>query len=506
MNSSPQVIILNKQPFTWIALLLLSFANILFLCGWFHPLIASILSLGILLFIIVILVRNSSKIGDQQMTLDKVGVCKLIAVALGLFAFLFSSGFAGYFPTNYDQLVFRQALFINLVEAPWPLVLPNGKEMTYYLAGVLPPAFLARFVDEGMRQWVLLTYIYAVLLVAYVLASFYIKRISLSFFLMLCFVQDPVREVALRLIHYISIYCDVNMNLLGSWISQSCVLRNTSLSGSIGAFNSTIYVVLALSLILTLRSSRLLAIPCILALLIPITPLGALASLPVALYFYLPELKLKKLTSALLGVSFASILVACSAIYFLRSDNDSLVVGLAWLVQPWQEFTFPLTRQILSALLLVLPLVFVRKKDKIAHILWCQFLLSLVYIGSNGTTAHAMLNELWLKGIVVYGFLAFCLWAIEWHRMRKLRYAMCLVIIMGFALYVKNQAIHFSPQREVQDAWNGHLNHSDSFFDQSIPKTKASLIDGFILDRSGESEYHFPGKVFPAAPGADYAP
>lgn len=88
----------------------------------------------------------------EENALSRKHILSLFACAGIIALFLVVGGMVGYFPTHGDSWAFRQALYTNLFQEDWPLILPNGREMTYYLAGMLPPAALAKFLPDSMKQ------------------------------------------------------------------------------------------------------------------------------------------------------------------------------------------------------------------------------------------------------------------------------------------------------------------------------------------------------------------
>lgn len=132
----------------------LAIPNLLFLMGWFTPLVA--VAVGVLLIVNVgrecmLLHASAGETAAEGKAWKKVLLLSGIAFLL-ILNFL-TGGIVGIFNIHPDYFIFRQALFCNLRDAAWPVILPDGREMSYYLSNMLPPALMARVLPASWGQW-----------------------------------------------------------------------------------------------------------------------------------------------------------------------------------------------------------------------------------------------------------------------------------------------------------------------------------------------------------------
>ncbi len=175
---------------TVISLLYLALPCMLFFSSWFTPWVAWPVNLGIFLTLYV----YARKGGDcrQRWTPGIRGCTGLLFTATACAACFFASGLTGYITPHPDVQIFREALYNNLIQDPWPLVLPDGKEMSYYLAGMLPPALLARLTEDYTLQRVLALLWYTLgTFLALLLFFCRHQKFSLLFVLFIVAFKDP---------------------------------------------------------------------------------------------------------------------------------------------------------------------------------------------------------------------------------------------------------------------------------------------------------------------------
>ena len=502
---------ISKRSLIILSFLYLLLQTGLFLQGWFSPLIANGLIIATLAALYGYTMTSGRLDASDQWIMNGTDItCSLLAV-LVLATILIVGGMIGGFPSHADFLYFRQALYLNLIHAPWPLVLPNGKEMSYYLAAMLPPAMLARILPTGWQQMPLLLNTLFPLTLTLLLFWQGRKKTSLLFlFMLLCF-SDPLRlpfhprtEPFLEpLFAQLEKISGLDVRILTSWYASRTLIAPTITS--IGMYNSFPSTLLVAAMLPHLRQSRGL-IPLCIALLVPISPLGAIACMPIALWALAPGKEqiynCRSLCILLLFSLLSLLLVAATAVYFLRADSDVNVVATAWQVKGHSFWIFYL-RYFAGALLLILPLWPTRKRDNLYRVTALSaFLLPLLYIGSVKLSPGIWgFNELTLKGAIVYTLILGGMWCDDWKRLGSIRWLMVFWMIIVTGIYLKKQVTSFDIHHPVEDMWNGHLCHDRLFLKQSIPNVKAPLIPGVILRKSGESEEHFPGSILPKADG-----
>ncbi len=509
MTAQPSRYSIYLAPFIWIALLLLASGNILFFVGWFEPIIATIASLAILGGIFYLMRRITPSLREYTLSLSLWDLSKFAIGSLLLLICISTAGFIGYFPTDWDHSIMRQAVYVNLIEAPWPVVLPNGKEFTYYIASMLPPAMLARAVDEGLRQYILLGYVYTFCLLIYVLATFYLRKVSLLLIFVLYFMADPVQELFIRFYAYIFLdFLETPITFFEYFIAANSILDTPAIGLSMGPYNSALPSLLALCLLLLVKKMRHFGIPFLIAILLPESPLGAIAIMPIALYYYLPTLSnvkalLKNSLSLILPIS----LVILSAAYFVRADNQVTILKFTWDATELEYYLAVLSLHVVATLILTLPLIFCKSIGNIKYLLFSPLLFFSIFFGCEpNSPLDFSLNEFYLKAVVIYTLLATLLWFKCWKELSYSRIIILLCCLTGIVLYVKKNLNSFNPSHQIRDDWNGHLNHDHPFFERAWPALKEqSPLSEIILNNSGESEQSLPGSLLLKAPGCDYS-
>ncbi len=490
-------------------LILLSFLYLLlqtglFLQGWFSPLIANGLILAVLGILLAYLLRFNKQDANDLWILNRKDILLTLMALSVLLCFLVMGGLLGYFFRPHDDLIcFRQALYSNLIHAPWPLVLPDGREMSYYLAAMLPPAMLARILPENWQQVPILLNTFIPLSLVLLLFWQRWKKVSLFFLLIILAFSEPSRfffpqpgtpfETTLCGIVWKILNIKDSISVL-HYFNGNYTLLPPAME-CIGAFNSNPSTLLVAALLPQLKQSRGL-IPLAVALLLPISPLGAIACMPLALWFFLSGRKIPFVSCVI-----PSLLAVTVAFYFLRIDSDINVVAPAWTVRGMRFWAFYL-RYLAGIALLIAPLWPFRKRDGLYLVTSLSaILLPLLYIGTLPEICHP--NELMLKGGIAYSLLLGSMWCEDWYLLRPIiRRCMVAWLIIVLLTYTYRTTCRFSwEQRRVNDIWNGHLCHNRLFLKQSIPDVKEPLIPGVILRKSGESEEHFPGSILPKADG-----
>lgn len=507
-NIIPSLDFVNRLPVShMLSLLVLSFPTCLFFIGWFEPWISCLF----LLFLLVYFVKGSTVHTPWPQSIVDVRKFALISVAVLLY--LSIGGLLGYFPTHGDSCQLRQAMFINMRDAAWPLILPNGKEMSYYIAGMLPPAFFARLLPNEMGQWsVLLCTAIPPLMALWIL---YNKFGHCSWLYLLLFIafQDPLCSVFrpsgtiipgrgfmagwLDEIHGMT---GIDMSILVSYYGNKTI--GACLHNCIGAYNSTPYTLLAVSLLLCARDCRWLP-ALIVALLAPISPMGAIACAPIASYLYLKHFHW---ASCWLELALPCLVAVCSFLYFFRAERTESTCSFDFLIHGKDFFIF-YSRYLCGAALLVGPLLRRRWRDGLFRVtVLTMILIPLVFIGSPPSERYQGFNELTLKGTFVFSLILSCMWFEDWKYIRKpIRIIAVVWLIASVSVYCIGQIRHFSWEHRVDDMWNGHLNHGNRFLNQSVPPTRDPILKGVLIRVGGGSEVFFPGCMLPKARGCDYS-
>ncbi len=278
------------------------------------------------------------------------------------------------------------------------------------------------------------------------------------------------------------------------------------------AYNSYAPALLVASLLLICRHRAESVLPLALALLVPLSPLGGIGLLPLVALRWWKAFRqghgsLWTLPRDFLLPLWMAFLVA---VYFLRSEGSS-VVAFSPAVLGWEEFFSRMFRIWLGWLPLLLPLCFVVRRDAFFYVLLaCCLLLPALFIGSPPSSGFQGYNELSKKSDPSYMLMVGFYWLRMWRLIPWYKYGI-LAVCWGYVgwfhvrLPIKRMGEGRNAYLQVDDCWNGHLNHDAPFLNQSVPPCREPLVPGLMLRESGASERHFPGSLLPAAPGCDYS-
>lgn len=518
---------LTKRRFWLITagLVYLGIPNLLFLIGWFTPWAATLAGGLIVAYTAraIWLMKREAVPTTGDATENRLGFhMTLLAVALSV-AFLFiTRGSIGIWPTHWDYSSFRQACIGNLRDAAWPVILPDGKEMSYFIANLLPEACLGRILPEGLHQWCIVVWsIIPIILSLMLLGTFtwggatpWGKRIAILALVLFVFV-DPLRILfpsdASAMLHKgICYFSEVTGIHLESMVAYRGVTTYTNpLSECTTAYNAVPPLLLAISMCLASGKAGRCVIPLTMSLLAALTPPGCLGLAPLALVLYYTGRDKNRgiIRQSLPEAAVPAVMMVLLAVYFTRAEGNAHVapVWVAW--GWWEELLFGCG--ILAAwALLVLPL-WARNKSNPVFLTMAGYLLvgHLLFIGSFPGDGFLGMNEFWIKSSPAYIVLLALFWVKDWSLVPRWKY----LLLAGALLYTvpKNfSIISRAGERaylDVEDDWNGHLCHDAPFLDQNVPPCKEPKIPGIMLRQAGESEWHFPGCLLPHAPGCDYS-
>lgn len=105
--------------------------NLLFLWGWYTPCVAAAASVLMLFAVsrtVWLQCERSAKVFSWEGKRFGVSVLVLLLVFLLLIFRLAQGGIIGLWPAHSDYFWLRQAQFLNIRDAAWPVVLPDGRE------------------------------------------------------------------------------------------------------------------------------------------------------------------------------------------------------------------------------------------------------------------------------------------------------------------------------------------------------------------------------------------
>ena len=118
---------------------------------------------------------------------------KLLIVVLFVLFYQFEIGYTAHTYQHWDFHT-RNAFYGNLIDYAWPIILPDGREMTYCLAGWLPVTFACKVLGNlGLETgdltripgYLLFAWNAAVMLLVILLGWLILKKQSLLFVLIL---------------------------------------------------------------------------------------------------------------------------------------------------------------------------------------------------------------------------------------------------------------------------------------------------------------------------------
>ena len=495
---------LRQHWLTVFSLLYLAVPCMLFFSSWFIPAVAWPVNLGICVFIW----RYSCKgAASERWSPTIKDIVILLVMAVACLVSVLYAGVAGYVETHYDILVYREALFCNLLSAPWPLVLPNGQEMSYYLAGSLPAAMLGRLTENyAVQHFIAALWGALGLFLTMLLYCCRYKKTSVLFVFFLLFISDP----AYLIINCFSGSGDV-WQLLSRFIdlpdntyvgTRSAIMN---LMGSGQTYTFVPYTLVAGALLITTRAHMLWLAPLCIALLVSTSPLGAIGCLPLGAYLWMFQAKgtlLRRFLSMVLPLGIA---LPC-AVYFFRGEGDTCFGLFGNLMQNWHYFfTSYYASSLLGGLLFLVLLFRQLKSDRLLAIsLLSLFIIPFFYFGSTPESRIFGNNELWLKTSPIYHTHLIAVMCFNWRRLNHVKYIFLLASLVLNGYELAQKGIRFTHTPVVQDVWNGHLYHRHPSLYQKIPHCRDSFFPALFL-KNGEAESCFPGNLLPKAPGCDYS-
>lgn len=491
---------------TVISLLYLAIPCLLFFSSWFSPWVAWPVNLGILWSIFSFARHKENNISWQPGIKDWIIIASSGAASILLFL---AQGIAGFIAPAPDVLIFREALYNNLIHEAWPVVLPDGKEMSYYLAGMLPPALVSRIFEDYTLHRVLAVIWYA-LGIWLTLLLFYCRnrKSSLLFLLFLIVFKDP----AYLLINSFAGNGEIwgfltqilGVNLENSFVGAGHPVKMLSINAQGCNFQS--FSILCAAILINSREQVHRLIPLSIALILPSSPLGAIACMPLAMYYWLtagPVLRLSTLSKLVIP----GLIAMFCAVYYVRADSATCFGIYGDLLNNWSYFLFNYYSAILlSVALFALVLRPVLKEDSTLKIsLLCIIITPWIFYGSSPDSGMFGQNELWLKASIIYHMHLIAALCFNWSRLSFTKY----IYILSFALLASRDErvtdISYTGNARVTDVWGGHLHHQHVSIYQKIPECKKPIIPGCLLPK-GEAERIWPGIILPKAKGCDYTP
>ncbi len=483
---------LRKDIVIWLALAYLALPNILFLIGWCEMWISLPLTIGII-YTLIILFNKRSK---DTLPLTRNDCLKLAAAILIACAQQLLAGYTGNF-TQHGDFWQRNAFYGNLVDYAWPVILPDGRELTYYIASWLPPALLSKIAAlcgystsplHDLPGLFLYLWNTAAVILTILVAYCILNRISLLFVFFLFALDSTFHNMILGPLTPIVSYI-YPTSLMPRFIGPATQLLST--------INHAPATLLATALILVPKraawhytfSGALLAL---------LSPLGAIGLFPFLCYAVFPNRSdLKRQTLFLLRSSpfwISCALLFIAALYYTRAESN-LDTGITlFMAASWSEtLSILLLTAFVIVFLFYIPLRHLRFWTPLKIALAVFAILPLFYIGDQ-------FNELLFKAILP----AFLILSLAWTRtLPQLRQQKRTLIetVLLLALFAKITisygftCLHHLPtftcshrQTNIKDPLQGHLHHPGSAITQSLPPAKPSAVPYIFYTGAGQSE------------------
>lgn len=261
---------LPTRPLLCAGLLYLALPLLLFLGGWLNP--AFSLPLGAaLLYGLYSTCRN---LPEQRIPLTRRGATVLILLSVLCLLLTLMCGFTGHFQQHAD-FVIRNAIYEQLIMDSWPLIMPDGHHFIYYLGHWLPPALASGLLPPSWAPWLLALWTFAGLELALMATAsrWGIRKTALWGLVLLC-LGSPAATLEGLGFPLSCVTAEYNAQMV-LFIGIPSQIFNT--------FNHAIPALLCAALVLT-RSLPPAGYYLMGALLLPSSPLAALAFLPYILY------------------------------------------------------------------------------------------------------------------------------------------------------------------------------------------------------------------------------
>lgn len=502
-SQSPEKWSISLHWLTIISVIYLALPCMLFFCSWFSPWVSWPINLGIIWSIV-----SLSRTKEETITWIPEIKDYILLILAGIISFLvfICSGLAGYIESAPDVLIFREALYNNLLREEWPLILPNGKEMSYYLAGMLPPALMGRLFEDYTTQRLIAAAWYALgIWLAIVLFYCRHRSGSILFLVFMVFFKDPAYliinsfagngEIWNTLMHTLGV------NIENNYIGAAHPVKMLSINAQ--GCNFQPFSLLCAAILINCRKQQLL-IPLSIALILPSSPLGAVACMPLALYYWIKAGKILQ-PATFTKLTLPVLIALFCAIYYGRANSATCAGIYAILLNNWEYFLFNYYSTILlSALLFACVLKPVLKSDPALSIsLICTVVTPWLFYGSDPESGMFGQNELWLKASIIYHMHLIAALCFNWEKLPRLKYLYLLTLALLVSRDERVRDFKYTGTPQVSDVWGGHLNHEHVSLYQKIPDCNPPLIPGCMMEK-GEAEHVFPGNMLPKAPGGDY--
>ncbi|MCI7699045.1 MAG: hypothetical protein MSQ05_06630 [Akkermansia sp.] len=509
---------IRKSWVIFLSLLYLALPNIIMMMAWVKPVPACLIVAGIIMSLIYYAVAELKSEPGRYIPLNCRNSRLLLYVAFLLAMPFVHDGLIGLFETGWDYRISRQAYFSNLVDAPFPVIYPDGSTMTYYNGTYMVPVVVSRLLGlhpsdgDMIPQYILLGWLMLGMMLAFLLVFVHRRRVSLLCVFLALFLADPLmvwwgtecgKMVVGDFTNYISNILDVDCWALNSHVSRYSLFSLTNVAG---CYTSNVPAILAIALITNVRRGQNFVVPFTLAMLFFSSPLGALGCIPFALFAYdfRSILNIRDVLFSSLFVLLPILMLIVAAVYYSRadvfysSDNGTVSLSTVYSMHGFKGMLFVFLGVLVPSMLLYYPLrKHLCRSRNIKLSLISLIIFSQIWFGG----AIFQLNELWLKTCLIYTFVLAVYTAYLWPKLGRDKYIPMVVSIGIMIAYIFSFVSRYTGQDYVEDDCNGHLYHERN----GSLEPRRDLIGDLLYTEPGESEKHFPSSILPKGRGCDYS-
>lgn len=474
-------------------------STLLFLGGWVTSILAYPLGA-----ILIGCCYNSWKLIS---TIPSKSSNPLIHITLfGILAFLcsFFTGLTGHFPQHILDLAQRNAVYGNLCQSDWPIVLPDGRYFVYYFAAFLPPALISKLTGYEYAPVILMLWNALALFIAFSLIYFRTSKASIAWLgiLIICFLSDPTP--------LLRIFSPGIKALLGIQVNMGAQAHNL-LSSIQATINHTPGILLITTILFNKRIHHSL-LPILGATCLSISVFGAISILPFLTYRYLKAHEQQSFQQTLLHAvrsffcswtGICSLFIVSITLLYHKCSNGDIIICPMFFVTHGLPIPYIIAKNIVHTFLIVgtciLPLIWLRKQYKGFFWLLLSSLLfvNFIFIGNGGPNELAFKGNTALLIISAFGWMH----TLE-HGPRLYKcFAWLLLIPLIFwnthTIIIPRIKNYGKTEQNINNPFNGHLYHPGSLLDQSVPPSVAPIIPHVLYTKAGESRRIFPFSALP---------
>lgn len=484
-----------------LGLLWLVTTSVFFLLGWVTPVIAVILSAGLIFCVIRIWVKI-----PESAPHSKYLYLHLIPIAALAFFCSFYSGLTGHFPQHILDMAQRNAVYGNLCQGDWPIVLPDGRYFVYYFSSFLPAAFFSKIMGYDSAPLLLLVWNFLAIFLAFTLVLCSTRKAIFAWIgiLILLVIQDPVGLLrpCSEVIKAIS-GLDISLN------SQAGPL----LIGFRTTINHTPGIFLATVLLFNRRISHC-ALPIIGVTTLLMTVFGAISLFPFLVYRYLKlntcSSPAKTATNATRTFCFSlegfcSLCLCGITILFHKCADSEVVITPIFFVTYNKPVWYIIFKNIAHVALIIscmmCPLLWMRKEHRVPLwiLFWSFTIVNFIYIGNGGPNELAFKGNTTLLIVTAFGWMRTLNRAPIFYKSLVWIILVLLTVHYSYTTFVPRLMTFGKHERNVNNPFCGHLYHPGSLLDQSVPKSTPPLIPHILYTKAGESRNIFPFSALPPA-------